>query len=319
LSERARLGLTDDECIRQEVIARLCVKLHSHSQLTESICRRWNEHDNFESVLLEVANFEAPQSHRMEQGKYRLKPEYSTNREAYLVHILVRSFNHGDYEAAIEQLREAEKGEKGEGGGAAGASESAAAANGEGQRGKTLMMSMPRAFRDILRLLHSPVLHHVVYTVLLNTVSGKSSTSVHIDMALWLLQAALEQPVEASETAPSDLARAWGCVFSSADIRTNMQTVVPLTRAGGRDELDVLMSSGGEEGHSILTLLKAMQLSQHFKDARPTPASLLALYGQGTADKGHKEREQREAELNASQESTVRSGVRVGTEMRAVH
>jgi hypothetical protein len=138
-------------------------------------------------------------------------------------------------------------------------------------------------------------------------------------MALWLLQAALEQPVEARETVPSDLARDWGCVFSSADIRTNMQTVVPPTRAGGRDDLDVLMLSGGEEGHSILTLLKAMQLSQHFNDARPTPASLLALYGRGTADKGHKEREQREAELNASQESTVSVGVRDGTEMRGVY
>ena len=307
LSERARLGLTDDECIRQEVIARLCVKPHSHSQLTESICRRWNEHDNFESVLLEVANFEAPQSHRMEQGKYRLKPEYSTNREASLVHILVRSFNHGDYEAAIEQLREAEKGEKGEGGGAGASSDSAAAANGKGrQGGKPLMMSMPSAFRDILRLLHSPVLHHVVYKVLLNTVSGKSSTSVHIDMALWLLQAALEQPVEARETCVSDLARAWDCVFSCADIRTNMQTVVLPMRAGGGDGPDVSMASGGEEGHSILTLLKAMQLSEHFNDARPTPASLLALYGRGTADNGDKEREQREAELNASQESTVR-------------
>jgi hypothetical protein len=50
-SARTRLGLTDDECIRQEVIARLCVKPHSHSQLTESICRRWHEHDKFETVL----------------------------------------------------------------------------------------------------------------------------------------------------------------------------------------------------------------------------------------------------------------------------
>lgn len=170
------------------------------------------------------------------------------------------------------------------------------------------MMSMPSAFRDIFRLLHSPVLHHVVYKVLHNTVSGKSSTSVHIDMALWLLQAALEQPVEARETCASDLSRSWDCVFSSADIRTNMQTVVPPTRASGGDEPDVSMASAGEDGHSILTLLKAMQLSEHFNDARPTPASLLALYGRGAADSGDKDREQREAELNASQESTVRMG-----------
>jgi hypothetical protein len=35
----------------------------------------------------------------------------------------------------------------------------------------------------------------------------------------------------------------------------------------------------GDEGHSIITLLKAMQQSEHFKDARPSPASLLALHG----------------------------------------
>ncbi len=36
----------------QEVIARLCVRPHAHSQLTENICRRWHEHEQFETVSI---------------------------------------------------------------------------------------------------------------------------------------------------------------------------------------------------------------------------------------------------------------------------
>lgn len=320
LSERARLGLTDDECMRQEVIARLSVKPHSHSQLTEAICRRWNEHDNFETVLNEVANFEAPTSHRMEQGKYRLKAEHEGQRDSSLVHILVRSFNHGDYEAAIQQLREAEKSEKIQGGSGAvpGGAASSAAATGSynGNGGKQLMMPMPRAFADILLLLHSPVLHHIIYKVLAHTVSGKSSTtSVHIDMSLWLLQAALEQPVQAEGgggggkiSGESDLSPAWGSMFSSRDIRVNMTTLVPLAEGVAGAEPDVSMGGCGEEGYSMVTLLKAMQQSEHFDDARPTPTSLLALFARissGSADEDKEEAEAAEAELHTSQETSV--------------
>ena len=121
--------------------------------------------------------------------------------------------------------------------------------------------------------------------VLLHTVSGKTSTtSVHIDMALWLLQAALEQPLDtgAGGKGDSGLASQWGCVFSGRDIRANMQTVVTRSASGGGDAPDVSMGGSAEEGHSIVTLLKAMQLSEHFNDARPTPASLLALFGRGS-------------------------------------
>lgn len=48
---RDRKGLTLDS---QEVVARLSVRPMSHSHLTDSICRRWHEHDDFEPVLLEV-------------------------------------------------------------------------------------------------------------------------------------------------------------------------------------------------------------------------------------------------------------------------
>ena len=297
LSERARLGLTDDECIRQEVIARLCVKPHSHSQLSEAICRRWNEHDKFESVLLEVANFEAPKSHRMEQGKYRLKQEHTEEREGSIVHILVRSFNHGDYEAAVEQIREAEKGEKGGAGEdyvssrkveRAGSAEPAGGSNSTGA--KTLMMPVPPAFRDILHILHSPVLHHVVHRVLSFAVSGKSSTtSVHVDMALWLLQAALEQPLEAVQerkVREGEMAGRWGCIFSSRDIRENMATVVSPEQGNG-NEPDVVMSGAGAgDGHSIVSLLNSMQQLERFTDVRPTPASLLALFARGSEGKG---------------------------------
>jgi E3 ubiquitin-protein ligase UBR3 len=314
LSERARLGLTDDECIRQEVIARLCVKPHSHSQLTEAICRRWNEHDNFETVLLEVADFEAPKSHRMEQGKYRLKSQHAGERDASLVHILVRSFNHGDYEAAIEQLREAEKADKTD----SGVANAVPAANGAGaaaggarsKGGKKLMMPMPRAFRSILRLLHSPVLHHVLYKVLLHAVSGKSATtSVHIDMALWLLQAALDNSEVGDHCGMQggdELSSQWGCIFSSRDIRENMLLVVPRAEEGA--EPDVTMGGGMEDGaggFSILTLLKAMQQSEHFVDARPTPASLLALFARSSAGSEEQTQAETVAAEAASQDLTV--------------
>jgi len=309
LSERARLGLTDDECIRQEVVARLCVKPHSHSQLTESICRRWNEHDNFESVLLGVADFEAPRSQRMEQGKYRLKAEHTRQRDASLVHILVRSFNHSDYQTAIQQLRDAEKGDKGD---------AEAAGDGAGSSGpdspKKLMMPMPAAFRNILFLLHSPVLHHIIYQVLLHTVSVKSpTTSVHVDMALWLLQAALEHPMEQPSDAAASPAR-WRCVYTSRDIRENMQTVITQADAVGGDGPDVAMEGGGEEGHSIISLLRAMQQSEHLADARPAPASLLALFGRCSAPRpedSNDEAEAADAHLNTPQDNSVRQSLKL--------
>ena len=176
------------------------------------------------------------------------------------------------------------------------------------------MMPMPGAFRDILFLLHSPVLHHIIYRVLLHTVSGKSpTTSVHIDMALWLLQASLEHPVEAAGGAFAAGSLRWGCVYTSRDIRENMTTVVHVTYSGENDEPDVKMEADGEEGYSILSLLRAMQQSEHFNDARPTPASLLALFGSCSAQASEvatADGKDADAEIPTSQESSVSDDIR---------
>eukprot|EP00961_Rhodomonas_salina_P226817 3066799-Rhodomonas_salina.1 len=95
----------------------------------------------------------------MEQGKYRLKAELAGQYDASLIHVLVRSFNHGDYEAALDQARAAAgKKDGGGGGGAAG--------GGGGEGRGSMMLDLPPAFGGIRALLQSPVLHHVGAPVL---------------------------------------------------------------------------------------------------------------------------------------------------------
>jgi len=87
-----------------------------------------------------------------------------------------------------------------------------------------------------------------------------------------------------------------------------MTTLVPLAEGVAGAEPDVSMGGCGEEGYSMVTLLKAMQQSEHFDDARPTPTSLLALFARissGSADEDKEEAEAAEAELHTSQETSV--------------
>jgi len=273
ISERARLGLTDRECIRQEVVARLSVRPMSHSQLTDSICRRWHEHDDFEPVLLEVADYEPPKSERMEQGKYRLRPLATSQQHTSLIHLLVRGFSHADYEAALEQTRTSDKAITAAGGGIV-----------EDSTGSVLMQ-LPCIFENINLVLQSPVLHHIIFSILCNS-KARGVTSVQINMALWLLQAALETAKVPSgddllteDCQAGSVASQRGCVFSSRNILINMDQKLPRQNLeddeiaqANLDQMEL------EKDVSIESLLMAMEQSGSWADCRPPLDSVLLQY-----------------------------------------
>lgn len=290
VGERARLGFTERQCMEQEVISRLCVRPHAHSQLTDNICRRWHEHDDFESVLKDVAVYEPPKSDRMDQGKYRLKKEVEGHEQRHTIHILIRSFNHGDYESAMQQAK---------------SNRSPSAGQDEDAR---LLHPAKGLFRRLGLLLESRVLHQVLHMALHTALERREhSSSVQVNTAMWLLQAALEQRLDreaggAQEArsrfhAAGDVAGAWGCVFASNDVVENMGAEVKRSREGG--ELGDLAEEPEEQ--SIVAMMHAMLKSEAFLDVHDAAERVVKMYGKLSDTSPH------EAPLGASQNDLMGS------------
>eukprot|EP01103_Thecamoeba_quadrilineata_P010115 TRINITY_DN209_c0_g1_i1.p1 TRINITY_DN209_c0_g1~~TRINITY_DN209_c0_g1_i1.p1 ORF type:complete len:1920 (-),score=413.24 TRINITY_DN209_c0_g1_i1:1070-6829(-) len=101
-TERAKIGMTDEEEIRRELIHRLAAGDHSHSELTKNISKRLVKNERFEKVLNDVSVYNTPQG--MEQGNYTLKPECWAEFDRYFGHYVQK-----DIQEAEEKHREFRK------------------------------------------------------------------------------------------------------------------------------------------------------------------------------------------------------------------
>ncbi|KAL1921436.1 uncharacterized protein VTP21DRAFT_11152 [Calcarisporiella thermophila] len=86
MSERAKAtGMGVEEEIRREIIHGLCMSPIAYSELTRRIPERLNENPRFDEILLQLANFKAPDG-MSDHGLYELRDEYYDEVNVYFVH-----------------------------------------------------------------------------------------------------------------------------------------------------------------------------------------------------------------------------------------
>ena len=261
VNERVKLGLSDKECIELEIITRLSIRDHTHSQLSDTICRRWFEHDNFEEILRNVSEYHPPHADKMEQGKYKLQARlWDTHWDPY--HLLIRIATRKEYQAAIEAYQRHSK---------------AQGRHGDVYLPPRTIKSAKLSLATLARPLSSKLFHGMVYFVLKRTCEDLQSgmitlSDMTVRLTLCLLHTALlaagqtqEQPAATDSSASEQwMKAAWGFSFCSNDIRVNIV-----------QEFD--SEAADRSPTSILYFVWTMQLAFEDKEVKEYVQSILNL------------------------------------------
>ncbi|KAM4626256.1 E3 ubiquitin-protein ligase UBR3 [Discoglossus pictus] len=192
LSLRLHLGMTDDEILRAEMIAQLCMNDRTHSSLLELIPENPNPKSgiipgscSFESMLSAVADFKAPvfePGGSMQQGMYTPKGEV-WDQEFDPVMVILRTVYRRDVQSAMDRYTAFLK-----------------------QIGKFPGNPWPpykkrtplhHSYKGLMRLLHCKTLHIVLFTLLYKILNDHQNMSEHVlCMVLYLIELGLENSPE---------------------------------------------------------------------------------------------------------------------------
>ncbi|ERE72018.1 E3 ubiquitin-protein ligase [Cricetulus griseus] len=188
LSLRLHLGMSDDEILRAEMVAQLCMNDRTHSSLLDLIsfknvilCLCYS----FESVLSAVADFKAPvfePGGSMQQGMYTPKAEV-WDQEFDPVMVILRTVYRRDVQSAMDRYTAFLK-----------------------QSGKfpgnpwppyKKRTSLHPSYKGLMRLLHCKTLHIVLFTLLYKILMDHQNLSEHVlCMVLYLIELGLENSAE---------------------------------------------------------------------------------------------------------------------------
>ncbi|XP_034641939.1 E3 ubiquitin-protein ligase UBR3 [Trachemys scripta elegans] len=192
LSLRVHLGMTDDEILRAEMVAQLCMNDRTHSSLLDLIPENPNPKSgivpgslSFESMLSAVADFKAPvfePGGSMQQGMYTPKADI-WDKEFDPVMVILRTVYRRDVQSAMDRYTAFLK-----------------------QSGKFPGNPWPPykkrtplhpSYKGLMKLLHCKTLHIVLFTLLYKILMDHQNLSEHVlCMVLYLIELGLEDSPE---------------------------------------------------------------------------------------------------------------------------
>uniref|UniRef100_A0A8C3H8A7 E3 ubiquitin-protein ligase n=1 Tax=Chrysemys picta bellii TaxID=8478 RepID=A0A8C3H8A7_CHRPI len=199
LSLRVHLGMTDDEILRAEMVAQLCMNDRTHSSLLDLISlESYHIPENpnpksgivpgslsFESMLSAVADFKAPvfePGGSMQQGMYTPKADI-WDKEFDPVMVILRTVYRRDVQSAMDRYTAFLK-----------------------QSGKFPGNPWPPykkrtplhpSYKGLMKLLHCKTLHIVLFTLLYKILMDHQNLSEHVlCMVLYLIELGLEDSPE---------------------------------------------------------------------------------------------------------------------------
>ncbi|XP_074857119.1 E3 ubiquitin-protein ligase UBR3 isoform X3 [Carettochelys insculpta] len=192
LSLRLHLGMTDDEILRAEMVAQLCMNDRTHSSLLDLIPENPNPKSgivpgslSFESMLSAVADFKAPvfePGGSMQQGMYTPKADI-WDKEFDPVMVILRTVYRRDVQSAMDRYTAFLK-----------------------QSGKFPGNPWPPykkrtplhpSYKGLMKLLHCKTLHIVLFTLLYKILMDHQNLSEHVlCMVLYLIELGLEDSPE---------------------------------------------------------------------------------------------------------------------------
>ncbi|XP_045874891.1 E3 ubiquitin-protein ligase UBR3 isoform X2 [Meles meles] len=229
LSLRLHLGMSDDEILRAEMVAQLCMNDRTHSSLLDLIPENPNPKSgiipgsySFESVLSAVADFKAPvfePGGSMQQGMYTPKAEV-WDQEFDPVMVILRTVYRRDVQSAMDRYTAFLK-----------------------QSGKFPGNPWPPykkrtplhpSYKGLMRLLHCKTLHIVLFTLLYKILMDHQNLSEHVlCMVLYLIELGLENSAEeesdeeASVCGPERCHDSW---FPGSNLVSNMRHFINYVR-----------------------------------------------------------------------------------------
>ncbi|KAG8432417.1 hypothetical protein GDO86_016896 [Hymenochirus boettgeri] len=184
LSLRLHLGMTDDEILRAEMIAQLCMNDRTHkspnpkSGVMPGSC-------SFESVLSSVADFKAPvfeAGGSMQQGMYTPKADV-WDQEFDPVMVILRTVYRRDVQSAMDRYTAFLK--------------QAGRFSGNPWPPYKKRTPLHPSYKGLTRLLHCKTLHIVLFTLLYKILMDHQNMSEHVlCMVLYLIELGLENSPE---------------------------------------------------------------------------------------------------------------------------
>ncbi|XP_078537716.1 E3 ubiquitin-protein ligase UBR3 isoform X2 [Lissotriton helveticus] len=227
-SLRLHLGMTDDEILRAEMIAQLCMNDRTHSSLLDLIPENPNPKSGilpgssgFESVLSAVADFKAPvfePGGSMQQGMYTPKAEV-WDTEFDPVMVILRTVYRRDVQSAMDRY-------------AAFLKQVGTYPDNPWPPFKKRAPLHP-SYKGLLKLLHCKTLHIVLFTLLYKILMDHQNMSEHVlCMVLYLIELGLEQSSgeESAEEECVLLERSHDSWFPGSNLLCNMRHLINFVR-----------------------------------------------------------------------------------------
>ncbi|KAB0380564.1 hypothetical protein FD755_008348 [Muntiacus reevesi] len=221
LSLRLHLGMSDDEILRAEMVAQLCMNDRTHKNPNPKSGIIPGSY-SFESVLSAVADFKAPvfePGGSMQQGMYTPKAEV-WDHEFDPVMVILRTVYRRDVQSAMDRYTAFLK-----------------------QSGKFPGNPWPPykkrtplhpSYKGLMRLLHCKTLHIVLFTLLYKILMDHQNLSEHVlCMVLYLIELGLENSAEeesdeeASACGPERCHDSW---FPGSNLVSNMRHFINYVR-----------------------------------------------------------------------------------------
>lgn len=228
LSLRIHLGMTDDEILRAEMIAQLCMNDRTHSSLLDLIPENPNPKSgimpgclSFESVLSSVADFKAPvfePGGSMQQGMYTPKADV-WDREFDPIMVILRTVYRRDVQSAMDRYTAFLK-----------------------QSGKFSGNPWPPykertplhpSYKGLTKLLHCKTLHIVLFTLLYKINMDHQNMSEHVlCMVLYLIELGMdgvhEEDTDEEDSTEQD--RCHDSWFPGTNLMTNLHHIINFVR-----------------------------------------------------------------------------------------
>nr|XP_033800346.1 E3 ubiquitin-protein ligase UBR3 isoform X5 [Geotrypetes seraphini] len=191
--ERSMLeGMTDDEILRAEMVAQLCMNDRTHSSLLDLIPENPNPKSgiipgsySFESMLSAVADFKAPvfePGGSMHQGMYTPKAEV-WDKEFDPVMVILRTVYRRDVQSAMDRYTAILK--------------QAGKFSGNPWPPYKKRTPLHPSYKGLMNLLHCKTLHIVLFTLLYKIMMDHQNMSEHVlCMVLYLIELGLEHSSE---------------------------------------------------------------------------------------------------------------------------
>lgn len=229
VTDRSRAGLSKEQILRRDIVHWLAYQDLPYSELDSKIASRISAQQSFDEILRQVSDHQAPTGSSM--GIYKLKSECWTQVSAYFLH-----YSKQQREEIQERYLEW--------------SSSQASTRENIQKSRYLpirpLQPIFQAMSKLSSILMSPIVHHIVFIVLLRAIENERIPEAQIAHSLYLFGLAVDEspPVSESDRVVSSCA-----LFTSSNPCINAAVV---TSASDKTIIDMLLDLKAREEYKVI-------------------------------------------------------------------